>query len=338
MADPSAPEHDRGRPVAVTGAAGHLGANLVRALVADGRHLRALVRHNRAALAGLPVEIVAADVLDEAALRSAFVGVTTVFHLAAKISAGWERAATLDAVNVRGTANVVRACQAAGVRRLIHFSSIQALAARAGDVLDERAPLVEPTARHRGPYDLAKANAERVVLDAVAAGLDAVILNPTAVIGPNDFVPSPMGDCLRALARGRLPALVAPASHDFVDARDVAAAALAAEQHGRRGERYIVAGTRMSLTELAARWAAVAGRPAPRFSSPMWLARAAAPFAASWARCRRRRPLLTPESLRILRWSTPVDGGKAQRELGIRPRPIDETLRDTWAWMQEQRA
>jgi dihydroflavonol-4-reductase len=337
MAQTIEPTDDAARPVAVTGAGGHLGANLVRALLDGGRRVRALVRQNRAALAGLPVEVVAADVLDEDGLRRAFAGVATVFHLAAKISAGWEPAASLDAVNVRGTANVVSACRATGVQRLVHFSSIQSLA-RGDGSLDERAPLVEPGDRERGPYDVAKAQAERAVLDGVAAGLDAVILNPTAVIGPYDFVHSPMGDCLRALARGRLPTLVGPASHDFVDARDVAAAALAAERQGRRGERYLVSGSQLSLVELARRWAAITGRPAPRFSAPMALARLAAPVATWWARARGRRPLFTSESLRILRTSVPVDGGKAERELGYHARTIDETLRDTWDWMKQEEA
>ena len=322
--------------VAVTGPAGHLGAHLVRALLASGHRVRALVRQSTAGIEGLPVEIVRADVLDRGGLALALAGTDTVFHLAARISAGWEPAAEVRRVNVDGTRNVTQACLAAGVRRLVHLSSIAALAPRPGaSALDERSPLVEPGDRSRGPYDLSKAEAERIVLGAVQDRLDAVILSPTAVLGPLDFQPSAMGQVLRALAHGRVPALVAPAGHDFVDARDVAAAVLAAARSGRRGERYLLSGTHLSLVELARRWARVTGRRPPRLVAPMWLARLAAPFAPPLARCRGRRPLLSPESLRMLRDARPVSRTKAEVELGYRPRPIEETLRDTWAWMKE---
>ena len=321
--------------VAVTGASGHLGANLVRALLADGRRVRVLVRQSTQGIAGLPVEVVRADVLDRPSLDAAFAGVGTVFHLAAKVSAGWEPTKLVTQVNVLGTRNVLQACLGAGVRRLVHFSSIQALAPAAGaKLVEETCPLVASAHPQRGAYDVAKAAAEQLVLDASAGGLDAVILNPTAVVGPFDFQPSPMGELLLALARGRLPALVSRARHDFVDVRDVATAALAAERRGRRGERYLLPGARLSVVELAAKWAEVTGRAAPRLVAPMWLARIAAPFAPGWARVRGRRPRFTSDSLRMLRRSLPVTRAKAERELGYRPRPIEETLRDTWAWMQ----
>lgn len=338
MVTTTEPSGDSGqRLVAVTGASGHLGANLVRALLVDGRRVRALVRKTNQGIDGLPVEVVRADVLDGGSLQGAFANVDTVFHLAAKISAGWEPAAAIDEVNVEGTRNAVKACFAARVRRLVHFSSIQALAPPLGAcAVDETCPLARPGEGNHGAYDLAKAEAERVVLAAVADGLDAVILNPTAVIGPYDFKPSALGEVLLALARGRMPAMISGASQDFVDVRDVAAAALAAERRGRPGERYLLSGTRLSLAELARHWAAVTGRPAPRLAAPLWLARLAAPFAPAWARLRGHRPLFTSESLRMLRDTRPVSRLKAEGELGYRPRPLAETLRDTWASMKAE--
>jgi dihydroflavonol-4-reductase len=321
----------------VTGASGHLGANLVRALLDRGRQVRALIHETMAAIDGLSVEVVHADLLDREAVLRACRGVGTVFHLAGKVSAGWETDAALNAINVVGTSNIVEGCLASGVRRLVHFSSIQALAPKPGtDVLDETSNLVLPTDRARGSYDRAKAAAERLVLDAVVRGLDAVVVHPTAVIGPCDFQRSPMGEVLAALGRGNLPALVAGGHCDFVDVRDVAEGALAAEARGGRGERYILSGTRLSLSELARQWAAVTGRAAPRLAVPMTLARLAAPFAPAWARWRGRRPLFTPESLRMLRTQPPTSHRKADIELGYQPRPLDETLRDTYAWMKNQ--
>jgi dihydroflavonol-4-reductase len=121
-----------------------------------------------------------------------------------------------------------------------------------------------------------------------------------------------------------------------VDVRDVVAGALAAEQRGRRGERYILSGTRTSLVELARKWAGVTGRPAPRLAVPMVLARLAAPFAPAWARWRGQRPLFTSESLRVLRTQRPASRRKAEVELGYYSRSIDQTLRDTCAWMKTE--
>jgi dihydroflavonol-4-reductase len=321
----------------VTGASGHIGANLVRALLGQGRRVRTLVHKQSAALDGLPVDIVRADLLDGDSVMRACARVCTVFHLAGKISAGWESDADVNAINVNGTRNVVEACLSVGVRRLVHFSSIQALSAgRDSKILDETCDLVPPDDRTRGAYDRAKAEAERLVLGAGGRGLDAVIVNPTAILGPFDFQRSPMGDVLAALGRGGLPALVAGGACDFVDVRDVVDGALAAERNGRRGERYVLSGTRLSLVELAQRWATVTGQPAPRFAVPMGLARLAAPLAPALARWRGRRPLFTSESLRVLRTQPRASHGKAERELGYRPRSIDETLRDTCAWMKTQ--
>jgi dihydroflavonol-4-reductase len=331
MANSGGPDQ---RLAVVTGASGHVGANLVRGLLGHGRPVRALIHSQTRAMDGLPVQVVRADVLDRASLVPAFARADCVYHLAAKVSAGWSTAPVVREINVVGTRNVVEACVAAGVRRLVHFSSVQALVPGA-DAVDENCRLVE--ARDgQGAYDFAKAEAERLVLAAGARGLDAVIVNPTAVIGPYDFQPSPMGEVLFSLAHGRLPALVAGAQCDFVDVRDVVAAALAAAEQGRRGERYLLSGARLSLVELARLWARVTSQPAPRFAVPMGLARLAAPFAAAWARLRRRRPLFTPESLRVLRHQRPVDRRKAESELVYRPRPIEETLRDTYSWWQEQ--
>jgi dihydroflavonol-4-reductase len=329
--------NDVAAPVVVTGASGHLGANLVRSLLAQQRRVRVLIRGKAKALEGLAVERATGDVLDPASIARSFAGAETVFHLAGKVSTGCELATEVRAVNVTGTKNVVESCLASGVGRLVHMSSIQALARAAQskiDEIDESSPLLLATDRSRGVYDRSKAEAERFVLAAAEQGLSAVVLNPTAVIGPYDFQRSPMGQVFLALALGRLPALVAGAACDFVDVRDVAEAALVAEKSGQSGARYILSGTRLSLVDLARRWSDITGRRAPRFAAPMALARLSAPFAPWFARLAGRRPLFTSESLRVLRTQPPASRRKTSEALAYRPRPIEETLRDTWAWMK----
>ena len=321
--------------VAVTGAAGHIGANLVRSLLAQGRRVRALVREHMAGIVGLPVEVVRCDVTDGEACRRALAGARIVYHLAARISVGWDPPGRVETVNVGGTQKVVEACLACGVERLVHFSSIHAFSADPVDgVIDESRPLVQ-NQPHALVYDRTKAEGERQVMAAVARGLDAVIVNPSSVIGPYDFAPSAMGEVLLDLVHGRFPALVGGAGFNWVDVRDVVASVLQAERRGRKGEHYLLAGHWLPFFELARLWGRVSGARIPRLVVPMGLARAAAPFAAGWARFRGRRPLFTPDSLRVLRNHRRISCLRASAALGHTPRPLEETLRDTYQWFKQ---
>ncbi len=323
--------------VVVTGASGHVGANLVRQLLAAGREVRVVTygdARSLRSLAGLEVERVAGDVLDEASLTEAFRDAGLVYHLAACISIVGARRGLVEAVNVGGTRNVVRACLAAGVRRLVHFSSIHAFC---------QSPLDAPLDEGRGPsdttwapaYDHSKARAEREVLAGVERGLDALILNPTAVLGPFDFQPSRMGRVLWALKRGAMPALV-PGGFDWVDARDVATAALVAAERGRRGERYLLSGTYLSVIGLAALVAEVSGTRPPKLVLPHWLAQGVAPLAELWSGVTRAEPLLTRDSLVALRTGHPlIRHDKASAELGFAPRPLRTTVEDTLRWFSD---
>jgi dihydroflavonol-4-reductase len=321
--------------VAVTGASGHVGANLVRALLAAGRTVRALVREHTAGVDGLPVEIGRLDVLDPESCRSALAGAEVVYHLAARISVGWDPPGPVEAINVTGTGNVVQACLDCGVRRLVHFSSIHAFAAEPADgVIDESRPLASPSPGTL-VYDRSKAEGERQVAAGVARGLDAVIVNPSAVLGPNDFLLSAMGEVLLDLYHRRFPALVGDAGFDWVDVRDVVASAIEAERRGRTGEHYLLTGHWLPFAELARLWGAVSGAKIPRLVAPMWLARVGAPFVSGWSRLSGRRPLFTGDSLRVLRNHRHISHARASSELGHNPRPLEETLRDTCAWFRQ---
>lgn len=321
--------------VAVTGAAGHVGANLVRALLAAGRRVRALVHDERAGVDGLPVEVVPTNVLDPEACQRGIAGADVVYHLAARISVGWDPPEPVRAVNVTGTRNVVEACLATGVRRLVHFSSIHAFCAEpVNEIIDETRPLAID-APSTLIYDRTKAEGERVVLAGVARGLDAVIVNPSAVLGPNDFIGSAMGEVLLDLYHGHFPALVGGGGFDWVDVRDVVSSALAAEDRGRTGQHYLLSGHWSSIAELAQLWARVSGAKLPRLTAPMWLARVGAPFAVTWARVTGKRPLFSSDSLRVLRHHRHISHARASAELGHAPRPLEATLRDTYEWLRQ---
>ena len=315
----------------VTGASGLIGQSLLRCLAAEGRPVRA-VDCDLVGLDGLDVEPVCADVRDLAALVRAFDGAETVYHLAARISIRRQDAALTHAVNVEGTRNVVVACERCGVRRLVHFSSIHALSAfPLAEPIDETRPLA--AGRGSLAYDRSKAEADTVVLAAAARGLDAVIVTPTAAIGPHDLRPSHMGAAILQMARGTLPALVR-GGFDWVDARDVARGALAAEARGRSGERYILSGRWCSLRDLAALVEGACGTPAPRLHLPPWLARLAQPLLAAWCGLRGRPAPYTREAVTIIQRHRYVRHDKAADELGYQPRPLEATVQDTVAWLR----
>jgi dihydroflavonol-4-reductase len=319
--------------VLVTGANGFLGANLVRALLARGEKVRALTRHDSPALAGLDIEEVRGDIRDPQSFRDAMNDIETVFHLAAIISIDGPHGGLVRATNVDGARNVAEAALAAGVGRFVHVSSVHAF---------DQAPLDQPLDESRprvgGPghpaYDLSKAAGEAAIRDVIGRGLDAVIINPTGVIGPFDYAPSAMGRVFIDLYRRKVPALV-NGGFNWVDVRDVAAGMLAAAERGRTGENYILPGHWLSVRGIVDLAASIAGVAPPRLVMPMTLARAVAPFALGFARLLRQPPRLTGESLSALRGNRDVRGNKAEAELGYRPRPIAETVADIYRWYAE---
>ncbi|MBN2291624.1 MAG: NAD-dependent epimerase/dehydratase family protein [Pirellulales bacterium] len=318
----------------VTGATGLVGNNLIRHLLQLGRPVRALMFDDDESLRGLDIERVAGDVRDPADLKRAIEGVDIVYHLAAAISIDDDHRRThIDSINIEGTANVVRACLDAGVKRLIHFSSIHALSYfPKDDAIDESRALALDQARHLR-YDHTKAVAETKVLEGVERGLDAVILNPVGIFGPNDFVPSTGGELLLQLARRELPGLVRSGFY-WVDARDVVHAALAAEERGRRGHRYILAGEYATFEQIA-KWVqqATGARP-PLLNIPIWMAKAAVPLVVRLSRLNGHRPLFTSESVQIITCHQKITTTKAAEELGFRPRPVRESVLDSINWLQ----
>jgi dihydroflavonol-4-reductase len=319
--------------IVVTGAAGHLGAALVRALLAEGRSVRALVRSERRALVGLDVELVEGDLRDAASLRRAFAGAEVVYHAAAQISLGGRDWAALAAINVQGTRHVIEACLHAGVRRLVHVSSIGALmdTPRSRPV-DERNELVR-TARPF-PYGYAKALAEREVRQGIAAGLDAVIVRPTAILGPYDYRVGSTTQLIVRAATGQLPVAI-PGGFDFVDVRDVAAAALRAAATSPCGADYLLGGEWAASVDVARRVAALTGAPPPRGMLPMWAAHGLALAGETWGQLTGSTPQLNRAVLATVTSNPLVSHERAGRELGYTPRSLDITIADTVAWFQE---
>ena len=321
--------------IVITGASGLVGGNLVRALLAQGRRVRALVHRDRRALAGLDVETVPADLTDQASLKQAFRGAEAVYHLASSISISMENWDELQRVNVIGTRNVIEACLQNNVRRLIYFGSIHAYDHAPFDQpLDEDRPLL--MGDRIPPYERSKALAEMETRRSLDRGLDSVILIPTAIAGPFDFRPSYFGQALQLLARGRIPALVR-GGYDWVDVRDVVNGAIQAERLAPRGGRYILSGHWHSVREVAQFTSEITGKPAPRFTVPIWLAQLAQPIMAKLAQVNGAQPIYTRPMLNAMNSNHHISRARATRDLGYSPRPFQQTIADTLDWFRDQK-
>ena len=321
--------------VVITGISGLVGGNLARALLAQGRQVRGIIHQDRRAVEGLDVELVQADVRDLTSIRKALEGADVVYHLAASISLAMDSWPEVEAVNVQGTRNVVDACLQCGVGRLVHFSSIHALEQEPLDVpLDESRPRVASSDNKYPPYDRSKAAGEEEVRRGIARGLQAIILNPTAIVGPYDYYPSYFGWAITALVKGRVPALV-EGGFDWVDVRDVVQAALRAERSAPSGTSYLLSGNWHSVRQVAELVGELTGTHSPRLSVPIGVAYQAAPFMAWLARFNGSRPIYTRVSLRALRSNRQISHARAMRDLDYRPRTFKETLADTLDWFSK---
>jgi dihydroflavonol-4-reductase len=317
----------------VTGASGHLGNNLVNELLARKWQVRVVVHINSKPFRDIDVEQVFGDTLNPMLLEKAFNGADVVFNLAAKVSVvGWNRS-EVEALNIKGPENVIAACKKCNVGRLIHVSSFHACNQEPqNQPLDETRSLVKD--RNAIPYDYSKASGEKLVRRARAEGMDAVVVSPTGIIGPYDYQPSHFGAILVSIGRGRMPAIV-DAGLDWVDARDVASGMIRAAEIEKPSEKYMLSGQWVSLKDISAQIAQITGNPAPFFTSPMWLAKAGAPFAEVYSRLSGGRALFTGISLKALGSNRNVSHEKAASELGYNPRPLCETIKDTIEWFHD---
>jgi dihydroflavonol-4-reductase len=318
----------------VTGAAGFIGSNVVRALLEDGFRVRAmhLPREDVRNLRGLHVERLAGDVLDRDSLRRAMKGSDVVFHLAAAYAL-WtpdRGGGRMRAVNVGGTENVLDVARELGIQRVVYTSSI---ARFGGQGMDRRATEESPFAL--GPtgdrYAQTKADAHEIAVRA-AKEHDVVIVAPCGPIGPGDVGPTPTGRLLLSAIRYPV-AVVASTVTTFADVRDMARGHVLAAGRGKRGETYLLGTEDLSVEDVARMAMNAAGVQRPILRVPFGLASMAAHGAKAWAdRVSRRPPLFTPEAIRIARLGLRADCSKAVRELGVPQSPIRAAVGDAIAW------
>ena len=316
--------------VVVTGASGFVGGAIVRRLLADGGSVVALVRSREAAarVSALGADPVIVDLADTHAAARAMRGSETVFHVAGRNAMCPRYPETLQRDNVDLAVAVVSAAADAGVGRVIHTSSAATLGEEAGEVGRE-------DTTHRGrflsAYERSKYLGERAVLDAARRlDVDVVVVNPCSVQGPGRTTGS--AQLLFRIARSRRPMLVRTWI-SVVDVDDCAAGHVLAARHGLPGERYVLSGPSLRVEQALGALRAVTGGPRRVLWVPALAVRAIAPVTAL-AGLRRgdADPLICPAVVRALLHGHRYDGSRATRELGLRYRPLEETLERTLAW------
>lgn len=318
--------------IAITGATGHVGVNMVRGILEKGYEVRAIFRSpsKKIALHNLEIEERVGDILDIEFLKRAFEDIDVVIHLAAKISLSGDPDGSVFKTNVEGTKNVVEACAHCGVMKLVHFSSIEAFKIKLPiPVIDENSPRADGTSFK---YGHSKYLGELEALKGLEHGMDVVIFHPTGVMGGHDYFESHAGKFLSDLMNNKLPAIV-QSGFDWVDVRDLIETTEKSFSRKDNGENYILSGNWASAKEVAEICKKVAGNKVPLLNLPIWVALLFLPFSMVFDKITGQKPVFTYESLMILKnGEKQFSHEKAKRDFGYSPRGLEETIQSVYEW------
>jgi nucleoside-diphosphate-sugar epimerase len=320
----------------VTGATGHLGSNLTRELIRRGEHLRVLIQDKgkRVELEGLRVEKVYGDLSDMESLRRAVNGCDKVYHLASFVSIRNGDRHKLFDVNVLGTRRLMQAARLAEVRKVVHCSSFGAVGFNPEGKSNEEWSVnpFEPTT----DYELSKTFAELEVYKEIARGLQAVIVNPSGIVGPWDFKPSLLGKTIIDFAKGNLKSFVNGA-FDFVHVNDVVQGHILAMEKGKVGERYLLTGEEITIHQTLEWLEELTGVGKPKITIHPGLLQNVA-IVKDWIERRffpGTYPRFNYHSIRLLRSGKRGDNSRAIRELGLNPSPVKDAYRQAVEWFRE---
>jgi dihydroflavonol-4-reductase len=318
------------RTAFVTGGTGFVGLNLVKELMIRGWDVTALHRPSSDLkyLKRFRPKLVVGAITDAASLPPAIPqGTDTVFHVAGNTKM-WRKAnAEQTRDNVEGTHNVVEAALARGVRRLVVTSSISAYGPVDGEITEETPSLA---ANSRVNYQKSKWQAQEIARAAVGRGLEVVIMQPGAIMGPYDL--GTWSRLFLMVRDGKLPG-VPPSMLTFTHVREVVAAHIAAADKGANGASYLLGGENKTVLELVREIAGLLGKPAPAKETPLGPLRLAAALGDIASRLTGKPPPITPEMTDQFSRHVTTASVKAQRELGYRIVGLKSMVKDCYDWM-----
>jgi dihydroflavonol-4-reductase len=315
-------------PKLVVGANGFLGSHVTRQLVADGHDVRAMVRPTATTVGidDVPVKRFLGDIWDTETLRAAMAGCDDVYYCVVDTRGWLSDPAPLFRTNVEGTRNVLDVAKDANLRRFVFTSSYVTVGRRRGHRATE-----DDLIGRRGltPYVRSRVQAEEMVLRYAAEfGLPAVAMCVSTTYGSGDWGRTPHGAIIAGAAFGKLPFVMSGIELEAVGVDDAARAMILAAERGRVGDRYLISEKMISNNEVARIAAEAAGVLPPQRSIPLPMAYALGALGSLKAKLRGTDERLTLSSVRLMRAEAEVDHGKATRELGWQPRPVEESIRE----------
>lgn len=318
----------------VTGASGHLGNVLVRKLARKGKEVRCLFQEKTCPsyLSDLDIDfILQGDISQKESVETLFAGGEDydllVLHLASKVSIDSHIQEDLININVQGTKNLLELAKKYKVKRFLYCSSVHAIPEQPNHGLITEVKHFDP-APIVGAYAKTKAMASQLVMEAYHDGLDTVIIHPSGIFGPYDFLKTGLlNQLIYEYAKGKAQTIV-EGGYNLVDVRDVAQGILDAVERGRAGEGYILSGQYITIGKLLAELSQLLGVKTNIRYANYHLAKLFVPLIEWWAKIRKRRPLYTSYSLYTLRSNANFSHQKASEELAYKPRPIRDTLAD----------
>lgn len=329
--------------VLVTGAEGLLGYHTIKLLNEQQKiRPRGLVEVEEEELAkfgweNLEVETIKGSIEDLEVLQAACTGIDTVFHMKFQISLGGGKAIEeMKQINVGGTRNLIQAATEAGVKRLVISSSCLTVGLN-----NKPQPLNEAAEwnqyKFNLPYALSRRQAEQEAL-AIAASSNQpiiVIINPAFTMGPEDYVGAPANLLAKLISQGKLKFNI-PVGFGILDVRDYAAGALLAAEKGRHGQRYLLSGENVTLSQFREKVTAIAGVKSPGFlfPVPVWLVSPVIAIIGLFSKLRGQTPPVHPTVLQLWHHYAFYESSLAQTELGWQPRSLEETIRDSLEWMK----
>ncbi|HVW14821.1 MAG TPA: NAD-dependent epimerase/dehydratase family protein [Mucilaginibacter sp.] len=314
--------------ILVTGATGFLGSEVARLLAKQGHRIRCIKRNTSIIPGPLKpfsnsIEWVEANLLDLFSLEDALDGVTQVYHCAAWVSLREADKQPMIYTNVTGTANLVNLCLERGCR-LVHVSSVAAVGnARPGELITEKHYL-DPTSENDG-YAISKLESEMEVWRGIAEGLDAVIVNPSIIIGASAGTEG-SGVLFETVRKGLK--FYTGGSMGFVDVEDVAKCMIALMESGISGERFIINAENRSYKGITAKIAGNFGKKPPAILAKPWMMGAAWRWTKLASFFTRKPPAIDKVSAQAASQKRNFDNSKIMKAIGFKFKPLDQSVKE----------